>query len=179
MKFLLNDVFVKNLNLLFEGCNLIFIKLLNENKEQLKSIFPKLKKSEGTILIAQIKKFQKGDMEYFERQEFILNIVTILSNHLLLTEENFCKLLNQNLSKDYLFQNFDCWWFQSLYFMKEANYIRNIHDYCNKFLQNYNDIYNQDEINTSLKISYNINSVPLIFTKDDITILKLMNGIKS
>jgi hypothetical protein len=179
MKFLLNDIFIKNLHLLFEGCNLIFIKFLNENKEKIKKIFPKLKKSDGTTLITQIKKFQKGDMEYFERQEFILNVVTIMSKYFLLTEENFCQLLNQNLSKDYLFQNFDCWWYQSLYFMKEANYIRNIHDYCKKYLQNYNDIFTQDEIHTSLKISYNINSVPLIFTKDDITILNLMNGIKS
>lgn len=179
MQLQLKNNFSDTLKLLFNGCNLMFVKLLNEQKQEIINLFPKIKKKEADTFLTQMKDFQKGNLNYLQRTEFILNVFQILATYSTMTFENVNLFLNLNLSKEYLFRNFDIWWFQSLYFMKEAGYIKNINEYCQKYLNVHENIYSDKEVQDILNKSYSMSNVPLIFSVEELKELKSIHRKKN
>lgn len=177
MNFKFTKLFRSNIRMLRFGQNLLFIKFLNEHLEQMETIIQLIPKEVGIIFLEHLESliFEKNSEE--QNIKHLENIVNTIFHYYY--ENFFCFeiVMDHNLSREYLYENFDKWWYQSLFLLKGSGYIRNINDYCDKFLILNKDHvkYSPREVRNSLNVSYNISNVPPILTKEKLEILKKIN----
>lgn len=164
----------RNVRLFTRGKNLIFVKILNEFKKDILCTIKEFEKEKAINMLTTIKNFQKGLLTSTEIHMFVMDILELLQQNFFIDYNNLRLAMNQNLCKEYLYDNFATWWYQSLYFMREAGYIKNINEYCQTFLNISGNIYTEEEVSHILQKSFNIANVPHIFPKDELKKLEIV-----
>ena len=165
----------RNVRFLVMGRNLMFVKILNEHKNDILHAIKEFEKEKGLKIVSTIKNFQKGFLTSTELHMFVIDILELLEQKFYIDYHNLCVTINQNLCKKYLYDNFATWWYQSLYFMGEAGYIKNINEYCQTFLNISGNIYTKEEVFYILQKSFNIANVPYIFSKEELKKLEMLH----
>lgn len=160
--------FSTNINMLSMGNNLIFVKILNEFKNEILTSIKEFENEKGLKMLSTIQGFQKGSLHSTEMNMFIVDILVLLEQNFHIDYTNLPATINQNVSKEYLYKNFATWWYQSLYFMKGAGYIKNINDYCQRFLTISKNMYTEEEVSNILQKSFHMTTVPYIFSKEEL-----------
>lgn len=150
------------------GRNLIFVKILNEFKNDILTSIKEFENEKGLKMLSTIQDFQKGRLNSTEINIFIVDILILLEQNFYIDYTDLPTTINQNLCKEYLYKNFATWWYQSLYFMREAGYIKNINDYCQIFLNISKNIYTDEEVSNILQKSFSNITVPCIFSKEEL-----------
>ena len=168
----------RNVRLLTMGKNLIFVKILNEYKNNILDTIKEFEKQKGLKMLNTIENFQKGLLSSTEIHIFVMDILELLKQNFSVDYNNLRATMNQNLCKEYLHDNFTTWWHQSLYFMREAGYIKNINEYCRTFLNVSGNIYTEEEVSHILQKSFNIANVPSIFPKEELKKLEKLHTLK-
>lgn len=168
--------FYENINLLSRGNNLIFVKILNEFKTEIMNSIKRFEKERALKYLSNIENFQKGLLHSTQKSIFVIDILELLEQELYIDYSNLKKTINQNLCKEYLYENFTTWWYQSLYFMKGAGYIKNINEFCQEFLLVSKDIYTKEEVQSILEKSFHISTVPFIFSKKELKDIKKIHN---
>lgn len=165
----------RNVRLFTMGKNLIFVKILNEYKNNILDTIKEFEKQKALTMLTTIKNFQKGLLTSTEIHMFVMDIFELLEQNSFIDYNNLRVTINQNLCKEYLYDNFATWWYQSLYFMKEAGYIKNINEYCQTFLNISGNIYTEKEVFHILQKCFNIANVPYIFPKKELKKLEMLH----
>ena len=165
----------RNVRLFTMGKNLIFVKILNEYQNDILCMMKEFEKEKALTMLTTIKNFQKGLLTSTEIHMFVMDILDLLEQNFFIDYNNLRLTMNQNLCKEYLYENFATWWHQSLYFMREAGYIKNINEYCQTFLNISENIYTEKEVSHILQKSFNIANVPYIFPKKELKKLEMLH----
>lgn len=160
--------FSRNINMLSMGRNLIFVKILNEFKNDILTSIKEFENEKSLKMLSTIQDFQKGRLNSTEINIFVVDILILLEQNFYIDYTDLPATINQNLCKEYLYKNFATWWYQSLYFMREAGYIKNINDYCQIFLNISKNIYTDEEVSNILQKSFSNITVPCIFSKEEL-----------
>jgi len=161
-------------NFLENGGTLFFIKFLHEHKEIIKNfIQSRTKRNNLKPFFKKLKKLVQYD---FNKQEYIdeipikyiVDILTEVLNYHYGPNYNLNKIFERNMTKEYLYFNFELWWYQSLFMVGGAGYIRNINEYIKKYWDFDYDIYTEKECIEKTKLIYNRYTIPKIFTDEEL-----------
>ena len=161
-----------------EGPSLFFVKFLHEHKKIIiNMIISRKSQIKKKYLVSNLKKLNNYEYSNLSSNDilFIKDLIyeTILYHHRSSIEKiDIRKIIEKNMSKEYIFHNFELWWSQSIYMLGGSGYIRNINDYVNKCWITHKSFFSEQECLEKLKLSYSKLSVPKIFSNSEILFLE-------
>ena len=161
-----------------KGPSLFFVKFLHEHKKIIiNMIISRKSQIKKKYLVSNLKKLNNYENSNLSSNNilFIKDLIyeTILYHHKSSIEEiDIRKIIEKNMSKEYIFHNFELWWSQSIYMLGGAGYIRNINDYVNKYWITHKSFFSEQECLEKLKLSNSKLSVPKIFSNSEILLLE-------
>ena len=159
---------------IINGNTLLFIKFLHEHKEIIKNMIQnKPRKVNIKKFFKYLKKlvlyeFTTEEFNLKIPQDYVSNIIADILNYQYGKNFNLIDILEKNMSKEYLYSNFELWWYQSMYMLGGSGYIRNINDYLNTFWDFKENLYTEEECNLKIKLSYSHHKVPQIFSDEEL-----------
>lgn len=162
-----------------DGPSLFFVKFLHEHKSIIYDmVIEKRKTNKIRKFIRQLKKLVEYDFNEKEYEnnipkEYITNIVYEILNFQYkdIDKIDIFEILEKNLEEKYLYENFEIWWYQSIYMIGGSGYIRNINDYLKKYFKTDN-YFNEKDAKEVLKKSFNRYSIYRIFSTEELDILE-------
>lgn len=156
------------------GGTLFLIKFLHEHKQIIKNfIKSNPKKVDIKKFLNKLKKLVQYD---FKTEEYTLGTPSEYISDILFEilhfqyGQNFRvkEIFERNMTKDYLYSNFELWWYQSLFMLGGAGYIRNLNDYIKRYWDFKYNIYSEEECLEKTKLTYNRHTVPQIFSNEEL-----------
>lgn len=159
---------------IINGNTLLFIKFLHEHKEIIKNMIQnKPRKVNIKKFFKYLKKlvlyeFTTEEFNLEIPQQYVSNIISDILNYQYGKNFNLIDILENSMTKEYLYSNFELWWYQSMYMLGGSGYIRNINDYLNTFWDFKENLYTEEECNLKIKLSYSRHKVPQIFSDEEL-----------
>lgn len=163
-----------NYEYIIEGKTLLFIKFLHEHKQIIKIIIQnKPKMVNIQTFFKQLKKLVLYEFTTEEfclgiPQQYVCNIISDILNYQYGKNFNLLEILEKNMSKEYIYSNFELWWYQSMYMLGGSGYIRNLNDYLNTYWNFKENLYTEEECNLKTKLSFSRHTVPKIFSDEEL-----------
>ena len=164
-----------------DGSTLLFIKFLHEHKSVIYNMIieqPKTYNLKKFIYaLKKLVQYNFTEKEFKEElpKEYISNILyeILTFEYNDLNNIDIFQIIEKNMNKNYLLQNFELWWYQSMYMIGGSGYIRNINDYLHKYWDT-NEFFTEKDSHETTYQSYNRHSVPQIFSEEEFDIF--LNG---
>ena len=160
-----------------EGPSLLFVKFLYDYKPVIYNmIVEKPKTYKLKKFIRELKKlieydFTEKDYENELPKQYICNVLyeILIFEYKDLNTIDIFNLIDKNMNKEYIFQNFELWWYQSLFMIGGSGYIRDINDYLKKYWDT-NIVFTKTECKNTVSKSFYRNSLPRIFSEKEFDI---------
>lgn len=161
-------------NFLVNGGTLFFIKFLHEHKEIIKRFIQNRSSIVNlTLFFNKLKKLVQYDFktnDYLNElpKNYIVDILTEILNYHYGPDYNLNKIFEKNMTVEYLYFNFELWWYQSLFMVGGAGYIRNINEYIKKYWDFDYNIYTEKECIEKTKLIYNRHTIPKVLSEEEL-----------
>lgn len=164
-----------------DGSSCLFIKFLYEHKPIIYDmIVEKPKTNSLKKFIRELRRLVEFDFTQEEYEiglpkEYLSNIVyeIVLFKYRNIRDMDLFKIMEKNMSKEYLMEHFEMWWYQSLYMIGGAGYMRDMNDYLRKYWET-QEFFTEDELKRRKLETYNKKNIPKIFTEEEFDIF--ING---
>ena len=161
-------------NFLENGGTLFFIKFLHEHKQIIKNFIQSgPKRIDLKLFFKKLKRLVQYDFktnDYLQEIpiKYIVDISTEILNYHYGLNYNIKTIFEKKMTKEYLYFNFELWWYQSLFMFGGAGYIRNINEYLKKYWDYTDNIYTEKECIEKTKLIYNRYTIPKVFTEEEL-----------